>query len=119
MLHGEPALAEARRSSEALFSGDVSGLDPSSLEQVFAEAPASEHPKSALSGAGMDVVELLVATQIVKSKREGRQLVESGAISVNGKRAALEDRVGVGDLLHGRIILLRRGKKHWHVARWT
>jgi tyrosyl-tRNA synthetase len=119
MLHGETALAEARRSSEALFSGDVSGLDASSLEQVFAEAPASEHPKSALSGAGMDVIELLVATQMVKSKREGRQLLESGAISVNGKRVSPDDRVGAGDLLHGRIILLRRGKKNWHVARWT
>lgn len=119
MLHGETALADARRSSEALFSGDVSGLDAASLDQVFAEAPASEHSRSALGGPGIDVVDFLVATQIVKSKREARQLIESGAISMNGKRVSLEHRLGEADLLHGRVTLLRRGKKNWHVARWA
>jgi len=118
MLHGEAALAQARRSSEALFSGDVSGLDAESLEQVFADAPASEHSKESLAAARLDILEFLVATQIVKSKREARQLIESGAISMNGRRVLLEHVLGEADLLHGRMTLLRRGKKSWHVARW-
>ena len=118
MLHGSTALEHARRSSEALFSGDVSGLDAQTLEQVFADAPASEHSKQLLAGEGLDILELLVSTGVVGSKREGRQLLESGAISLNGKRVMLQCRLTPQDLLHGRVLLLRRGRKTWHVARW-
>jgi tyrosyl-tRNA synthetase len=119
MLHGAAALEQARRSSEALFSGDVAGLDAASLEQVFEGAPATQHDKQLLGGAGLDVLELLIASAAVSSKREGRQLLESGAISVNGQRATVDQRISVADLLHGSILLLRRGRKTWHVTRWS
>jgi len=54
----------------------------------------------------------------VSSKREARQMLESGAISLNGARVGLEHRLTERDLLHGSVSLLRRGKKNWHVARW-
>ena len=119
MLHGSTALAQARRSSEALFSGDVSGLDAASLDQIFEDAPASEHSKGQLDAGSLDILDFLVSAQVVKSKREARQLIETGAISLNGQRLSLEHRLTPDDLLHGRMTLLRRGKKSWHVARWV
>jgi tyrosyl-tRNA synthetase len=119
LVHGPSALEQAKRASEALFSGDVSGLDLATLAQIFEDAPASQHQKSLLSGAGLELLELLVSTQLVSSKREARQMLESGAISVNGARVGLEHRLTERDLLHGSMSLLRRGKKNWHVARWS
>lgn len=118
LLHGPAALEHARRASEALFSGDVAGLDRATLEQVFEGAPASEHDKALLAGAGLEVVELLVTAGVVKSKREARQLIESGAISINGERVAEDSRLTEAALLHGCMALVRRGRKTWHVTRW-
>ncbi|HKO92809.1 MAG TPA: tyrosine--tRNA ligase [Polyangiaceae bacterium] len=119
LLHGAAALEQAKRASEALFSGNVSGLDAATLDQVFEDAPASQHSKQLLAGAGLDILELLVTTKLVSSKREGRQMLESGAVSLNGERVAVDHRVTEKDLLHGTVSLLRRGKKNWHVARWS
>jgi tyrosyl-tRNA synthetase len=119
LVHGASALAQAQRASAALFSGDVSGLDATTLAQVFEDAPASQHDKALLSGAGLEIVELLLSAKLVSSKREARQMLESGAISLNGARVGLEHRVTERDLLHGSLSLLRRGKKNWHVARWS
>jgi tyrosyl-tRNA synthetase len=119
LVHGASTLEQAKRASEALFSGDVTGLDAATLSQVFEDAPASQHEKSLLSGAGLELLELLVATKLVSSKREARQMLESGAISVNGARVGIDHRLTERDLLHGSMSLLRRGKKNWHVARWA
>jgi len=119
LVHGASALEQAKRASQALFSGDVSGLDAATLAQVFEDAPASQHERALLGGAGVDILELLVSTKLVSSKREARQMLESGAISVNGARVGLEHRLTERDLLHGSMSLLRRGKKNWHVARWS
>jgi tyrosyl-tRNA synthetase len=118
MVHGATALAQAKRSAEALFSGNVAELDAQSLREVFEDAPASDYPKESLSGLGLEILELIVATKLVSSKREGRQMLESGAISLNGQRVGLEHRVTATDLLHGSMSLLRRGRKNWHVVRW-
>jgi tyrosyl-tRNA synthetase len=118
LVHGQSALEQARRASEALFSGDVSGLDAATLAQVFEDAPASQHQRSLLAGEGIELLELLVSTKLVSSKREARQMLESGAISLNGARVGLDHRLTERDLLHGSMSLLRRGKKNWHVARW-
>jgi tyrosyl-tRNA synthetase len=118
LVHGSAALEQARRSAEALFSGDVSGLDADSLTQVFHDAPSSQHDKGILAGAGAELVELLVHAGVASSKREGRQLLESGAISLNGQRVALDRRLAEADLLHGTMALLRRGRKNWHVLRF-
>jgi tyrosyl-tRNA synthetase len=118
LVHGKAALDQARRSAEALFSGDVSGLDEQSLEQVFHEAPSTQLDRGMLSGQGAELVELLVRAQVASSKRESRQLLESGAISVNGQRVELDRRLVEGDLLHGKVALVRRGRKNWHVLRF-
>ncbi len=119
LVHGEEEARKAEAAAGALFSGDVRGLDERTLSQAFEAAPTSEHPRGALAGAGADLVEVLTQTTLAKSKREAREFLAAGAVSVNGAPAGADRRLTADDLLHGRTILLRRGKKNWHVTRWV
>ncbi len=118
LTHGEAELRTAELASQALFSGDVSGLDERALDEVFADVPSSEHDKGLLSSQGMSLIELLSLTSLAQSKREARQFVEGGAVLVNGAKADADRRLSSADLLHGKVMLLKRGKKNWHVTRW-
>jgi tyrosyl-tRNA synthetase len=96
----------------------VRGLSRTALEEAFAGAPSATLDKSKLEGAGIDIVELLVQGEVVKSKREAREFAQSGAISVNGEKVSgAEQRVTTDALLYGELLLVRRGKKNWHVIR--
>jgi tyrosyl-tRNA synthetase len=118
LVHGEAELSAAEHASQALFDGDVRALDARLLGEVFADVPSSEHDKSMLGGEGAALLEFLPQTSLVSSKREARQFLDSGAVAVNGAKADLGRRLSAEDLLHGTAILLRRGKKNWHVARF-
>ena len=118
LIHGAEELAKVEAASQALFGGDVRGLDAAMLADVFADVPHSQHARDALSGAGVSLVDLLAQTSLVSSKSQARQLLQSGAIAINGQRVAAEHRLTTADLLHGSRILLRRGKKQWHATVW-
>ena len=117
MLHGEPERLAAEKAAAALFSGDVADLPPALLAEVFSAAPSSRHALALLDGDGLALVDLLALT-VCKSKTEARQALTDNSIAVNGTKAALADRLTRAHLLHG-TILLRRGKKNWHVTRWA
>jgi tyrosyl-tRNA synthetase len=118
LLHGVEERALAERAAQALFSGRVHELPEGPLLEVLASAPSSEHSLADLGG-GLGVVELLVAAGVASSKREARELLASGAIVVNAEKAGPEARVSREQLLYGRFILIRRGKKAWHLTRWS
>lgn len=118
LLHGVDERRRAEAASGALFGGDVRGLDASMLEEVVADVPASTHARTGLEGDGLSLVELLPATTLASSKREAREFLGSGAISVNGRKVSPEHALTTDDLLHGRTILLKRGKRSWHATRW-
>jgi tyrosyl-tRNA synthetase len=115
-LHGTEALARAEHTTQALFSGDVAGLDLDQIEDAMGDVPSSTVGRRDLA-AGVDVVDLVAATGLAESKSKARQFVKDGAISVNGERFAGDRPVGDADLLHGRVLLLRRGKRQWGVVR--
>ncbi len=117
LLHGKEGLESAEAATRALFSGDVAGLPKETLEELFASAPTATIAKDRLGGTGLDIVELLVDCAIVKSKREAREFLANGAILLNGETATPELRVTTDRLLYGEVILIRRGKKNWHVLR--
>lgn len=118
MLHGKDQLGKVQSASQALFSGDVQSLDEDMLAEVFADVPHSLHNKSLLEGEGVSAVEVLIETSLASSKREAKEFLGNGAISINGSRAETGRMLLSGDLLHGRTILVRRGKKLWHATRW-
>ncbi|MEE2681230.1 MAG: tyrosine--tRNA ligase [Planctomycetota bacterium] len=118
MIHGETECDRAKSASRALFSGAVRELDEHLLGEVFADVPSSRLDRGTLDGDGLELVELLTQTPLAGSKREARQFLEQGAVSVNGEKVALDRRLVSGDLLHGTTVLLRRGKKAWHALRF-
>jgi tyrosyl-tRNA synthetase len=117
LVHGKEGLEQAESATQALFSGNVSGLSKEMLDEVFGNAPSATIERSKLAGEGLLLVDFLVETQVVKSKREARELLSTNAILVNGRRGALEDRINEEWLLHGEVALVRRGRKTWHVVR--
>ena len=115
-VHGAEEAERARQASNALFSGDLSGLDEATLVEVFAEAPSTTLARARLDGEGVALVDLLAETGLVASKSAARQAVAQGGVSVNGRREAdLDRRVGPSDLLAGGYLVLRRGKRRYHV----
>ena len=119
MLHGPAEADHAERAAQALFSGEIASLPESTLDELFAEVPASTHARSLLEGDGIALTDFLTQTTLCKSKREAREFLSGGSIQVNGRRVGPDDRLTPGDLLHGRTIALRRGKKAWHITRWA
>ena len=119
LLHGEEGLEKARAASSALFGGDFSQLDAPTLEAALAAAPCSEHARSELSGDGLAIIDALVQTSLCKSKREARTFLESGAITINGEKASLESILTTSHLLHERFLVLKRGKKLYHLCKYS
>jgi len=116
-VHGVGERVRVEAASAALFGdGVLESLDESTLDEMAKELPTSEHPVQQLSG-GIPVVDFLVATSLATSRREAREFVEKGAVSLNGRRVSPAHRVSERDLLQGGLIFLRRGKKKWHAAR--
>lgn len=118
LVHGESERARAVLAAEALFSGEVRGLDARTLEEIAEEVPGSDHQRSLLDGEGVPLADVLASTTLASSKREAREFIANGAVQVNGDRAEEGRRLVAGDLLHGRFILLRRGRRSWHATRW-
>lgn len=112
LVHGKAALAAVQRISELLFSGDVTRLGESDLAQLAQDGM----PCSTVSGE-TDLVSLLVSCGLANSRRIARELLAAGAISLNGVLKQ-DDQLSATDRLFGRYLLLRRGKKQYHLVEW-
>jgi len=107
LVHGESAMVAAKAASEAIFgSGDLGALDARTLADAAAELPGADLP------AGTSLVEALVATGLVDSRNAARRVIGEGGVSLNKLKVADHDAVlAEQDFLHGRVALLRRGRK--------
>jgi tyrosyl-tRNA synthetase len=118
MVHGPTALARAQQASQALFGGDIAGLSGEEIQDIFAEVPSSTMAQSKLSGEGLNIVELLAENGITQSKGEARRLIDSGGIYLNNRSvSAVDARVNTEDLLDGRFLVVRRGRKTYHLIK--
>jgi tyrosyl-tRNA synthetase len=116
LIHGQPAAEAAARAAAALFGGDLRRLVEAALAQVFADAPSSELARERLE-AGVPLVDLLAESGLVASKSAARQGISQGGVSLNGQREVdLDRRVGPEDLLAGGFVVLKRGKRSYHVV---
>ncbi|MFM5317099.1 tyrosine--tRNA ligase [Aeromonas veronii] len=112
LVHGKAALAAVQRISELLFSGDVARLGESDLAQLAQDGM----PSSTVSGE-TDLVSLLVSCGLANSRRIARELLAAGAISLNGVLKQ-DEQLSATDRLFDRYLLLRRGKKQYHLVAW-
>ncbi len=139
LIHGQKQLDYAIRASDILFGGKLDGITEETFEELFAVpthifdeviqeafalankeaggAPRKFIKKSKLDGAGMPLVELLVYAGLCSSKGQARKDVEGGGVNVNNVRETNFQRaVTSNDLLFGKHILLRKGKKNYVVV---
>lgn len=116
MLHGETALARAEQASSVLFGGEIAGLSSADIQEIFADVPSSELARTSLEGTGLPVIDLLVSSGVAKSRGEARRSIDEGGISINNQRVTSADRtVTSNDVIDGRFLILRKGKKNYHL----
>lgn len=119
ILHGRAAMEQAEGAGKALFSGDIAGLDAKTLQEVLADVPSSNRDRADLAGEGADPIAVLKDTGLAASNREAREFIANGSVSVNGTKLGEGARLTEADLLHGSLMAIRRGKKNWHLIRWS
>jgi tyrosyl-tRNA synthetase len=108
LVHGKDVMVRVRDASQALFGrGDLGALDASTLQDAVQELPSAAVPRGE-----HDIADLLAATGLVASRSAGRRTIAEGGAYVNNAKVSGEDATVDGtDLLHGRWILLRRGRR--------
>lgn len=106
-VHGEAALQDALKITNALFTGDVQQLNADEIEQGFKNMPTFESEK-----VEQNLATWLVDLGIEPSRRQSREDIQNGAISINGEKITDLEHVWTPEQsFEGRFVLVRRGKK--------
>jgi tyrosyl-tRNA synthetase len=117
LIHGESATEDAIRASQILFGGELDGIPEATFNDVVGEVPTFSLPRSRLDGQGIALAELLVHAGLCPSKGQARKDIAAGGIYINNRRETNPQRhVGNADLLFGKHLLLRKGKKNYAVV---
>ncbi|WP_026676606.1 tyrosine--tRNA ligase [Fictibacillus gelatini] len=115
LVHGEEALKQALKITEALFSGQLSDLTAAEIEQGFKDVPSFTMETKEEIG----LVDLLVASKVSPSKRQAREDISNGAIYINGERCQdLNKAIGAEDRIEDRFVIIRRGKKKYFLINY-
>ena len=110
-LHGDGAYDEAVKISESLFSGDISSFTEEQINDAFKGLEPFAIKEDTL------LIDLLVTGGICSSKREAREFVSNGSISVNGEKITdLEKNITKDDCLYDKYIIIRRGKQKYYIG---
>lgn len=113
-IHGQDALDDAIRISQALFAGDLQSLSASELKEGFKDVPQVE-----LSSETRNIVEVIVETGISSSKRQAREDVNNGAIYINGIRQQdVNYEFTSEDKIENEFTIIRRGKKKYFMVNY-
>ena len=109
-VHGEEEYNKAIRISEALFSGDIKSLSEDELVDAMTGVDT-------YNSSSKNIVDLLVDTGILSSKREAREFITNGSISLNGEKVNdLEMVVNKETSLYNKYVIIRRGKKKYYLV---
>ncbi|MFS0780540.1 tyrosine--tRNA ligase [Bacillus sp. 1P06AnD] len=115
LVHGQEALDTAMNITQALFSGDVKSLSAAEIKQGFKDMP-SFNPENK---EDIQLVDLIVNAKISPSKRQAREDITNGAISVNGEKVTdVQYTVSEQDRMDGQFTIIRRGKKKYTLIQY-
>lgn len=114
-VHSESDAVSAENAGRALFSEEIASLDEATLVEAMGDAPSSDLGRSELL-SGVEIVDLLVRTELASSRGEARRFVDQGGVYVNNRKLDGET-VSTEHLLHDRYIVLRRGRRQTHLIR--
>ena len=116
-VHGETGLAKAVQATGVLFGGELDGLTADEVADIFADVPSSRVPRAAFSREGMSMVDLLAETGVASSKGDARRSMAGGGIYLNNRRVTdAAQRVGTDALIGGLFLVLRKGKRSYHLV---
>ena len=114
LVHGESSTASAVQATGVLFGSVAPGeLDSATLELLATEVPNVKLGRDMLGGENL--ADLLAGGEVVASKGEARRMLDQNGISINGEKVAADGSANEADLLHGRYLLVRKGKKAVHL----
>jgi tyrosyl-tRNA synthetase len=120
LVHGPDGLAHARQATEVFFGAEVASLDPTALDDVFADVASHEFSRTVLDGEGLALVEAFERTGLAPSRSAARRTIEQGGGYVNNRRVIDPTRrLTPADLVGGTSIVLRSGKKSYALARFA
>ncbi len=112
-IHGEEEYNKAIKISEALFSGDVKSLKLDEILIGFKDIPSFEVSEE------VSLIDMLVNNGVCSSKREAREFIGSGAITINGDKMSDENVIITKDLgIEGKVLVIRRGKKKYYLGKF-
>jgi tyrosyl-tRNA synthetase len=118
MNHGEAALQRAKRISKLFFGTDVNQLTADEVEEVVGDAPASELPSDRLADDGLSMIDLLLLSGLASSKGDARRSIKGGGVYLSNRRVSDANTVvSKEQSIEGKLFLLRKGKKQYHVVR--
>lgn len=118
MVHGPTETARAEHAAGALFGESIAELDESALLDVFADAPSTVVPRQRLDDGDLSLAGLLAESGLVRSRSQARTTIAQGGAYVNNRRVTeIDAHVGRSDLLLDRYVVLRRGKRDYHLMR--
>lgn len=110
-LHGEGAYEEAVKISESLFSGDIKNFTENEINDAFKGLDPFKLNEDTL------LIDVLVNGGVCSSKREAREFINNGSISVNGEKATdLEMMITKSNCLFDKYVIIRRGKKKYYIG---
>ena len=111
-LHGEEEYNKALRISEALFSGEIKNLTIDEINDAFKDVPSFELKNETL-------IDMLVNNKITSSKREAREFLNAGSISINGEKVTDENMMIEPSIaIDGKAIIVRKGKKKYFFGKF-
>ncbi|MBA2663640.1 MAG: tyrosine--tRNA ligase [Bradymonadaceae bacterium] len=118
LVHGQDEADKALRASRMLFGERIEGLSDRDLNSVFADVPSTTVARASLADGELLLVDLLVETSLQKSKGEARRLLAQGGAYINNERVDDPNaRVTLASLASESMLVLRAGKKNYHVVR--
>jgi tyrosyl-tRNA synthetase len=120
LVHGYEGLRLAERATEIFFGAEISALDDVQLAGIFAHVPSKDLPRGRLAARGLSIIEALTESGLCKSKGDARRVITQGGAYVNNRRVGdIEAHLTPVDLAGESMIVLRSGKKHFALLRFT
>ena len=110
-IHGKEEFEHALYMSEVLFTGKVKNLNKKEIELIFKDVPNFEVKENT------NIIDMLVESKIATSKREAREFVTAGSITINEEKITdLETKITQGMSIDG-ILILKKGKKKYYLGK--
>jgi tyrosyl-tRNA synthetase len=120
LVHGDAGLLTAQRATQVLHGAEIENLDDGQLTQIFRDVPSCQLDRPQLDGAGLSLIDALVAVGLAKSKGEARRTIAQGGAYINNRREPnIERSLSPNDLVGEGTIVLRTGKKKYGLIRFT